>query len=226
MTDNKSHMAALNKLYRMPSQNEKLINMLHKKIQVNNSMLGSLSKNGQLKNMVGHTYTLTNPDGSKNSIIHYGVKGSIMPYTMPGPGGTYVLGKTAAAPGAGSGKESMELARRAKADARYTHLKSGIDALESKIGQEDAIMQLVATDKEGRSEAWWTKLFKGSSESAKKNLESQLRNMIKLYEGKTWFLGTIEQNDPMGYLDDPRGLPKRKKRKRVNKLTPEQQRGH
>ena len=149
-------------------------------------------------------------------------KDAIMQPTMKGPlGNTHVLGTNKPAPGADkkANSETIELARRDKAEARFSALKNGIAALKSKVGQEEAILQLVGTDEKGRGQEYWEKLFATSTKASVDNLEIELGSMRTRYEGQDWFSG----NDPMDAKKNPRKLRPRKRIKK--KQTPEQQRG-
>jgi hypothetical protein len=207
MDDNKSNMASLNVLYRMPTKNEKLITMLHNKIKLNNSMLGNLSKSGDLKDMVGHTFSRKNKDGSINKITNYYKKDTIVPNTYPGGYTRGSLGKVG--DGSGTGKKSLTVPQQQTILKDYSKDERILATLKVKVNKDEAFSKLVAQGYASPAEAeQWKALTATANKDMREKIAKLQASRRKQFGNEDW------AKDLMGNNTDPLGLGSRAKKKK------------
>lgn len=190
MTDNIAHMDALNKLYRMPTENAELIDMLHKKLKINNTMLDSMSSATGVKGLKSFSYTRPGEAGSIRTRVAYHKPGTAPAAFTDEKGQKWTMGTHKAAPGAGTAS-NRELLTKAKQNSeidKYTDLKNQRAVIGNKERIQKYIMDLVSSGKKNREDANQIgEMLRTANDEVIINLDKQISGIEKQYSGEKWF---------------------------------------
>jgi hypothetical protein len=189
--DNMSHFNALDVLYRMPTENAKLINMLHEKIKLNNTMLSSMSKD--TTGLKSYTYTLKLKGGATKQRTEYFSPGQKIPERIRDSQGSWSRGSYKAPKGK-TGSELVESQRQDTINKQSSKIRQQIFALENEEGRSQFILDRLA-EGEGTEQSW-KDYFRTANPQVIKELKAQLHERDRKYSGKKWYVG---QNDPLGW---------------------------
>jgi hypothetical protein len=188
--DNIDLFSSLNIAYRMPTKNEKLINQLHKKIELNNTMLKSLEGSTGLK---PYTYTLKLKGGATKQRTEYFSPGQKIPERIRDSQGSWSRGSYKAAKGK-TGNELLEMQRQDTIRKESSKIRQKIFALENEEGRAQFITDRLS-EGEGTSESW-EEFFRTANPVIIKELKKELRDRDLKYGDYAWY---GKKKDPLGW---------------------------
>jgi hypothetical protein len=177
--DNMRHIESLNNAYRLPTENKVLIDMLHKKIQLNNSMLKTVKPSAS--GLKGFSYTRKLSSGEVKTRTAYHMPGTA-PTKFTDEAGTWTIGKHKAAPGAGTGGSARmtSAGKKVIANNKWGELERILAVSKNKAATEKLINDLISSGKAEDAE-FIKGLLDKPTEEVIDSLKEQMEGMMDIY---------------------------------------------
>lgn len=187
LSANQKLMKGLDRLYKMPTRDEKMISSVMSRIDANTKMLSSLQKKTK-QNYREYNYFYKNTKGEViNRKLVY-PEGTTPPLFMKWgtDANKYTLGTYKAPTKDGAG--AITNVQMNTINKEYTNIKNVIAGTADKAATEKVITSLVLEGYKGGNRELITELVTSASEEVIENLSDRLTNMERLYENDPRFI--------------------------------------